>query len=409
MINLLELSEMEHEEQEMVPEILPVDARLSIHGSAKALATLFQSALSIAPAKEIIPNTGYILLEGVEQTEAHASHVKVSATDGERSITLLDSSFSVRLSGAVLVPGSRILDILRMLGEAIVRIDVLGATATLRSGRAVWTISTPPTDAYFPAFSDVDSLELHSLKSEDLLKALELVYPATAKTASRQSLMQVNVSKGSLVACDSVRAHKVGVEGLPKDVNTTLPLKFVESAIKELRATDAEYVEFGTDHSAVVLHFGSNILMSQRLNFQYPDVEHLMLGPALQNDEKLTVQVSELEETIKRVRINADPEYFAIFLSLRQSKGQWSLTVRARDKQGNTSQETMPVEFSGTSLARDIVVNHRYLLDFLSCIGEPEADLMLGESTKTKQAPIYVSNSQFTGSLMLMSPNFVKV
>lgn len=188
MIDLLELSEMEHEDQEMVPEILPVDARLSIHGSAKSLSSLFQSALDVAPLKEIIPNTGYLLIEGVDQTESHASHVKVSATDGERSITLLSSDISVKLSGSVLVPGKRILDILRLVGENSVRIDVLGTTATLRSGRAVWTISTPPTNSYLPNFSNVDDIELHSLDAKALLHALELVYPATAKTAARQSV-----------------------------------------------------------------------------------------------------------------------------------------------------------------------------------------------------------------------------
>lgn len=408
MIDLLELSEMEHEDQEMVPEILPVDARLSIQGSAKSLSSLFQSALDVAPLKEIIPNTGYLLLEGVDQTDSHSSHVKVSATDGERSITLLSSDLSVKLSGSVLVPGKRILDILRLIGENSVRIDVLGTTATLRSGRAVWTVSTPPTNSYLPNFSNVDDIELHSLDAKTLLHALELVYPATSKSAARQSLMQVSVSKGSLTSCDGVRAHKVKVEGLPKGVNTTLPLRFVESAIKELRSSGVETVEFGTDHSAVVLHFGSNILMSQRLNFQYPDVEHLMLGPALSNDETLTVNIAELVETVKRVRVNADPEFYALFLSLRQTKGVWSLTVRARDKEGNTSQETIPVAFEGSSIARDIVVNHRYFLEFLACVGTEEVELKLGESTKTKQAPIYVSNDSFTGSLMLMSPNFVK-
>lgn len=408
MIDLLELSEMESDDAEMVPEILPVDARLAISGSAKTLSSMFQSALDVTPLKEIIPNTGYVQLEGVEQTNTHVEHVKVSATDGERTITLIRSGFSVKLSGSVLVPGKRILDILKLIGENSVRIDVLGTTATIRSGRAVWTVSTPASSAYLPSFSEVSNFEMHTLSAETLLRSLELVYPAIAKTAARQSLMQASVSKGSITSCDGVRAHKVNVDGLPKSVNTTLPLKFVESAIKELRSSSVESVEFGADHSTVVLHFGSNILMSQRLNFQYPDVEHLMLGPALSNDETLAVNVADLVDTVKRVRVNADPEFYAIFLSLRQTKGSWSLTVRARDREGNTSQETLPVSFEGSSIARDIVVNHKYLLEFLTCVGTEDVELKLGESTKTKQAPIYVSNDYFTGSLMLMSPNFVR-
>lgn len=406
-IDLLELSEMEEDDQEMVPEIIPVDARLSVRGNAKIFASLFQSALDVVPSKEIIPNTGYILLEGVSSSLASASHVKVTATDGERTITLISSALSTKLEGSVLVPGRRIFDILKLIGDNDVRIDVLGTSATLRSGRAVWTVSTPPANSHLPTFSDVSSISLHSLKSKVLLESLELVYPAIAKLSSRQSLMQVNVSKGNFTACDGVRVHRVTVEGLPSDVSTTIPLKFVESAIKELRSHDEEYVEFGSDHSAVVIHFGTNILMSQRLNFQYPDVDHLMLSPALTNDETLTIDVSEVSESIKRVRVNADPEFFALFLAIRQSEGSWSLTIRARDREGNTSQETLPVKFEGTQKAMDLTVNHKYLLDFLACL-EGEVSLKLGESTKTKQAPIYATESNFTGSLMQMSPNFVK-
>lgn len=406
MMDLMALVDMENEEEELVPEILPVDARLSVFGDAKVIASLFQSALDVAPLKEIIPNTGYLLFEGVEQTQSAVSHIKVSATDGERTITLINSSPSVKLGGSVLVPGKRILDILRLIGDGQVRIDVLGTTATLRSGRAVWTVSTPPSDSYLPTFSDVEDIPLVLLDAKEFLRALEHVYPAIAKTSARQSLMQVNINKGSLTSCDGVRTHRVVVENLPKGFSTTLPLKFVESSIKELRGYSEEFVQFGSDHSAVVLHLGTNILMSQRLNFEYPDVDHLMLGPALSNDENLTIDVAEVVNAVKRVRVNADPEFYALHLAIRQSQGEWNLTVRARDKEGNTSQETLPVSFDGTS-ARDLTVNHRYFLDFLSCL-DNEATLKLGESTKNKQAPIYASENGFTGSLAMMSPNFVK-
>lgn len=406
MMDLMALAEMEDDETELVPEILPIDARLAVFGDAKILASLFQSALDIAPLKEIIPNTGYLVLEGVEQSIESTSHVKVSATDGERSITLISDSLDVKLGGSVLVPGKRIFDILKLIGENPVRIDILGTTATLRSGRAVWTVSTPPSEAFLPTFSNVDDISLMSIETKSFLNALELVQPAIAKTSARQSLMQVNISKGTLTSCDGVRTHRVAVDGLPKGFSTTLPLKFVESAIKELRSHQEEFIQFGSDHSAVVLHLGTNILMSQRLNFDYPDVDHLMLGPALSNDESLTIDVTEVVSAVKRVRVNADPEFYALHLAIRQSKGEWSLTVRARDKEGNTSQETLPVEFSGTS-ARDLTVNHRYFLDFLSCLNTT-ATLKLGESTKTKQAPIYASENGFTGSLAMMSPSFVK-
>lgn len=406
MIDLLSLSQMEDEDSELVPEILPVDARLSIVGSAQIIVSMLQSALEVVPAKEIIPNTGFILVEGVEATESHISYLRVSSTDGERSIALLNDSIGIKLPGSVLIPGKRLLTILKLVGDGIVRIDVVGTSATIRSGRVVWTVSTPPVDHSLPSFSSVENLEFHTLDAKTLLRSLELVYPAISKSSSRQSLMQVDLSHSAMIACDGVRAHKIRIDSIPSTVKTTIPLRFIETAIKELRSFGEGTVEFGTDKSTVAVNFGKNVLMSQRLNFSYPDVNHLILGPALSNEETLEFDVAELTDTVKRVRVNSDPDFYAIFLSLRTTTGGTTLTVRARDKAGNSSQESFPVNYTGKS-PRELVVNHRHLLDYLSCLTSERATFKLGESTKTKQAPIYVEDETFVGSLMPMAANVV--
>jgi DNA polymerase III sliding clamp (beta) subunit (PCNA family) len=407
MDELLALRDMESDEKELVPEILPVDARLSISGSASALASLFASANAVTPLKEVIPNTSYVLLEAFDQTAKAVSYVQVSATDGERAIAVLDEGFSVRMSGAVLVPGKKISDILKLALADEVRLDVVGTSATIRSGRAIWTVSTPPAELSLPSFASTENIALHTVSTSSLTRALELVYPAVSKTTARQSLMQVEVAKGFVTACDGVRAHRVRVEEFPKSLSTAIPLRFLETALKELKGHSEEYVQFGSDHSTVVFHFGKNILMGQRLNFDYPAVEHLVLGPALSNEESLHVNVEELTGAVRRVRVNADPDFSALFLSLRTTKGVWSLTVRARDTHGNSSQETISAAYEGSATAKDIVVNHKYFLEFLACL-HGDVTLKLGESTKTKQSPIYVEEDTFVGSLMVMAPNFVR-
>jgi DNA polymerase III sliding clamp (beta) subunit (PCNA family) len=404
--DLLDLSEMEDEEEELVPEILPVDARLAISGSAKALSALIQSAVDIAPMKEIISNTSYVRIQAFSKNSKHVSYVQVSATDGERSIAVLDDSMKIRLAGSVLIHGKKLLDVLRLVPEDTIRLDVLGTSLTVRSGRAVWTLSTPPSEYDLPDFANVDDIPLHTVKSADLLEALSLVLPAVSKTQARHSLMQAEVANRQITACDGIRAHRVTIPDLPKEFSTTLPLRFIESAIKELRAHSDEDVQIGSDNSTVVLRFSRDSLISQRLNFDYPSVNHLLLGPALANEESLTLNVKDLMDTVKRVRVNADPDYSALYLSVR-GEGEATVAVRARDKNGNSSQEVLEAEFDGKK-ARDIVVNHRYLTEFLACIEFDTCTLKLGESTKSKQAPIYVETEKFTGSLMPMAPAFVK-
>ena len=398
MTDLLALSERE---DDLVPEILPVDARLSFTAQSHSLVALLTSAVDVTPTKEIIPNTTYVLLEAYDER----NEIEISATDGERAITVVAPAI-VRMSGSTLVPGKRMLDILKLAGDTV-RIDVIGLTATIRSGRAVWSVTTPAVDATLPVFPAVD-VQWWPVPRPELLHALELALPAVARSTARQSLMQAEISKSSILSCDGVRAHKVVIPGLAKDFKTTVPLRFIESAIKELRGSLHETAYLWTDHSTVALALGKNRLYSQRLNFDFPAVNHLMLGPALQNEEKLSVSREELVGAVRRVRVNADPEYSAIFLSIRQVKGQWGLIVSARDKSGNASQETISASYEGPASSKDIALNHRYLLEFLSCMPNSTIELRLGESTKTKQAPIYYESEEFVGSLMVMAPNFVR-
>jgi DNA polymerase III sliding clamp (beta) subunit (PCNA family) len=400
MTDLLALSELEDEN--LVPEILPVDIRLSVSTQAHVLISLFSSAQAIVPSKEILPYTTYVSFEALDK------HIRVSSTDGERSVAVLSDVAVVRMPGSALLEGKRVLDILKLVEQETVRIDVIGTTATIRSGRALWTLSTPPVHATLPSPASVDDIQFHSVDRDDMLNALELALPAVARSSARQALMQAEISKGFIISCDGARAHKVRVDGLEPSLNTTLPLRFIETMIRELKATEQKTIRLGSNDSAVVLHFGKTILMTQRMSFEFPAVNHLVLGPALLNDEHLLVDRASLISTLRRVRVNADPEYLAVVLSVRNSKDAWILTVSARDRAGNASQEQIPVSYNGPEKSKSIVVNHKYLLDFLSCIQEDEVDFRLGTSTKTKQAPLYYESERFVGSLQPMMPNVVK-
>lgn len=402
MTDLLDLSERE---DELVPEIMPVDARLSFSAQAHTLVSLFSSAMEVIPPREIIPHTTYARVVCSEDEKK----VEISATDGERAISL-EGPALVRMSGEALLPAKRMLDILRLAPENTVRVDVIGSTATIRSGRAVWTVQTPHTEATLPVFTPEygDQWQWANVERAELLNALELVLPAVARTTARQSLMQAEISKSQITSCDGVRAHRMTVHSLDKSFKSTLPLKFIETSIKELRASEEENVTLRSTHSTVILTIDTTSLYSQRLHFDFPAVNHLVLGPALQNEERLTVSRRELISSIRRVRVNADPEYLAIFLSIHSSKDGWNLIIRARDRDGNASQESIEVTYEGPDTRKDLALNHRYLLDFLACMEGDEVELRLGEATKAKQSPLYYESEGFVGSLMVMAPNFIR-
>lgn len=407
MADLQALAEMESDDSELIPEIVALDARLSISAEVEKLIPLFAAVAAIAPAKEIIPGTSYVMLEGVDATATSVSYVRASATDGDRSLAVIEDSVTVHLAGAVLMPGKKILDILRLINADKVRIDVLGSAVMIRAGRAQWSVQTPKINN-LPPFADVSNVELHPVDRKDFITALETVQKSAAKSSARMSLMQAELKQSKLTTCDGSRVHRVQLSDIPKAIHTTIPMNLLDSAIRELRTLEDDTFLFGANKSTVVFHMGRNVLMGQKLTLEYPNVDHLMLEPAMLNSEELTLDPKELAATVKRVRINADPEFMAIILTVRQIKGVWNVVISARDKNGNASQEVMPVSYVGPDSEKEIVVNHKFLTEFLDCIHVDEITFKLGHSTKNKQAPVLASSGNFTGVLMPMAANLIK-
>lgn len=399
---LLALANMESEDKELIPDILPVDTRLSVQGSASALAEVLSSAAAVAPAKEVIPGTGFVQLEA---EDGDSPVLRFSATDGFKSVVKVMDNIVVHLSGSALLPGKRLLDILKLSGDNV-RLDVFHTHAVVRSGRAVWNIQLP-TSQNLPPLPDVDDIELHPVGRVYFGVALVNAQRAIAKSSARLALRQILVSKGHLIGCDAARLHKLPT-GLPKSFSTTLPAGFVETLITELRASKDETFYLGSNKSTVVAKIGNDYITGQRLTSEYPNVEHLMLEPAMLNNETLSVPVFELTQAVTRVRVSADPDLAGVTLAVRQIKGNWTLLVSATDKTGNASQEVIPgIEFTGEK-GREETVNFTYLLDFLRCLSATGVvTFRLGTSTKTKVSAIYTESEDFVGVLMPISPSFM--
>ena len=153
MTSLLELVEQETDDIELIPEILPVDARVAISGQVSEMIELFDRAVAIVPTKPVIANTEYVLLETFDASTLQVAHTQVSATDGERCIAALNDTLKISMFGSVLLPGKKVRDILKLAPQPTAQLVVLGNTATIRSGRAVWTIQTPVGDT-LPPFPD---------------------------------------------------------------------------------------------------------------------------------------------------------------------------------------------------------------------------------------------------------------
>lgn len=405
---------MESLDTEFVPEILPVDARLSLRGPVAVFIKLFERAASVTPTKEVILGTGYALLEAFQTSATEVSHVRITATDGDQTVSVVVDGVTVLMEGAVLVPGKKFLDILKLAPTAEVKIEVLGNTATLRSGRAQWTVQTPVGDS-LPPLPNVDSIELQEVLRVPFLKALVVARASASSTSARSSLMQVQLRSSAITGCDGGRLHRQRIEDFPADIDMTIPIKVVDELIRQLKVSTSPYLSLGSNDYHLVFRIEQDSIIAQRLLVAFPDVENLLLGPAFSNQNTLTVDTTELAAVVSRIRVNADPDYSAIFLALIPGKldtagsQSWLLAVRAKDRNGNSSQEVIECQYVGSGKSRELCVNHRYLSEFLSSYPDVEAVFKLGDDTKSIRYPLFLEDevSGFTGFVQQMNPAYL--
>lgn len=409
MSDILDLANMQSEDEELVPEILSVDARLAIRGSVSVIAQLFERAASVAPKKEIIDGTAFSLLEAFSASPGNAAYARITATDGDQTLTVSLDGIQVLMEGAALIPAKKVHDILKLAPTDTVKIEVLGNSALIRSGRAQWTVQTPVGDS-LPSTPDVDSIKRHTVPRTPLMRALAVARKAANSSTTRPALQQVQIRNQTVTGLDGGRLHRADLQGLHKDVQLDIPVKVVDELLRALLKSDAEYVEIGGDSKNLVFQVDEDRLAAQRMLVSFPDVEGLLLKPAFSNTHSLTLPRQALYAAVKRVRVNSDPDHAGIFLSLVKGAeaDTWGVSVRSRDKIGNTAQEVVEADWLGDLKAFEICVNHKHLMDLLECATGDTIEFKLGKDTKTTKNPIYTEGNGLTAFIQQMRPDWLQ-
>lgn len=388
MPTLLELAELEPDDSELVPEILPVDARLAFEGIVSEFEQLVSQAVAIAPSKELLEGSSFIQLEALESSE-----VRVLASDGEQTVSTSNKNLKVRKEGHALLPGKKLLEILRKAPSDTFTFLVMANTARITIGRARWTLQTPSGDV-LRHLPDLSASMWYQMPSIPLLKALAATRRAVAVTGSRAALQQVAIMDGSVIACDGARLHKKQIPDFPENLKINIPTKSIDELIKLLRSVAGEDVSISSSKNLLAIKTGNTVLVSQRLLLPFPDVESMMLSPAMMNKQSLVFNVSEFQDALNRVRVNSDPEYSSVFLSVvKPSSEDWALSISARDRYGNAAQEIIAAQWGGTE-SQKFCFNHHYLSDLLISYARSEVELLMGVDTKVKKSPLFLNDAE---------------
>jgi DNA polymerase III subunit beta len=347
---------------------------------------LAKRASTVVPSREFQP-----VLKNFLITVAPAS-LHVLATDLELSVLAFSPSVTTSFpeglaKAAVTIPAKRLLAILQEAPDGEVEISVSGDLATVRAGTASWALKLNSDASDYPEIPDIEGCEFHEVKRKAFLDALLAVRYAVSRKGTNPKFMQVSIAPGTdkifrVVASDSSRFAQVPLPGFPEEIR--IPAAGTPSAVDELArmlaASQAETVMVARSGLHLIFKVDSTVLVASMLHHEYPDVDKLLLAPALQNQDKLTVDRRELITALRRVRINADGTTHAIGLMLETG----SLTVFSRDTIQNVARETIAAHWEGPK--RQLVVNHEYLESMLTAHPSASCSFYLGKDTGKRKS-----------------------
>jgi DNA polymerase III subunit beta len=363
------------------------------------LAALASRAGSVVPSRDILP------ILRCFRVQAGDGMLSFTASDLELTITAGTQAVSCTGAGTAYIPARRLSDLLKEADDGDVSVAVSGRDATVTCGSANWSLKLARGDDW-PEAVTADEAEMHDVPCKAFLDALSLARYAAGRDGGRPNMMQADISPGSdglrrITASDGSRFQQVQLRSFPLDMQ--IPVAAVDELVKLLRDCEAELIQAGATEHALVFRAGDDTLTAGKLMAKFPDIQKLLLRPALENKHVLQVSRAELIGAIRKARIAADEETSAIALLLEKG----SLTVVARDKFGNTADCQIAAGWDGGE--RQVVINHQFLTQLLDAYQAADVTLRLGDDKAKKKAPVLLDDPEagFTGVIQVMIDNLV--
>jgi len=309
--------------------------------------------------------------------------ILLRAEGGELSLAATDMEISLRASlpaetgdsGAVVVPGRLLVDIVRLLppGEVTIEHGAEEGIARLTCGPASYGLHTYSADD-FPRLPDVDGGGRFTVERGAFLDTVGKVGRSASRDESRPVLTGVLVrfEEGKLVmaATDSYRlsVKETPLEGGPgQELEAIVPARALGELARIAQGATSDELEIGVQENQVVFGIAGVWLTARRIDGQFPNYKQLIPESF---EAVVEVPREEFLDVVRRTSLMAQRKSP---LRLRFDEGE--LTVSAQTQDVGDAAESLPVSYSGDVL--EIGFNAEFLRDGLESVTDERARLKL--------------------------------
>lgn len=345
---------------------------MEFSADTRSLAEALDQIQEAVERKSTIPILSHVLVE------ACANGVKLAATDLEVGIRTFCPA-QVRTPGSTAVPARRLLEIVRSLPEADVRVRALeNHWVQVNAGRSVFKLAALAKDN-FPALPDVPKA-LAEVPAGVLAGLIDRTAFAISNEESRYTLngalLVLKPNSVEMVATDGHRlplaARDAEIAGLKSDERLLIPKRALAGLRRLANAQQSDNpIHIAKDDSHLFFTAGDSILISRMLSGQFPNYEAV-----LPKDHTITatLDAGALRESLRRVALLASEQTHAVCLAL--DSGRLTLTTSGGDT-GEAS-ETLDAAFTGAPLR--IGFNASFLLDMLGVVKSGDIEIGLKDA-----------------------------
>ncbi len=305
------------------------------------------------PAKTTLPILSNILLE------ATRDGIRLSGTDLDIAVSTMVPA-SVDQEGAITLPARKLVEIVRELPSAAIRLTASGEQrVTIECGRSRFRLLGLPREE-FPAFPAVKFDAAWRASTKDLHKLITHVAFAASTEESRPILngvlWELRPERMRMVATNGHRLARMEVPTAAGSAQADLivPPKALEQ-IRRLFTPDEE-VEIARSENHLGFRTAKTQVYTRLIEGPYPNYEQVI---PRENDKAMTADKAALGAALRRMSIVASDQTHRIRMAF--ANGTCKLSVQTPDL--GEAQEELTVSYEGDPL--EIGFNASYLLEIL--------------------------------------------
>jgi DNA polymerase-3 subunit beta len=314
------------------------------------------------PAKTTLPILSNILLEATKDG------IRLSGTDLDIAVSTTVNA-SVEQEGAITLPARKLVEIVRELPSAPIRLTASGEQrVTIECGRSRFRLLGLPREE-FPAFPSVKFEGGWRTSSKELQKLISHVAFAASTEESRPILngvlWELRPERMRMVATNGHRLARMDVPTSETQGASQADLIVPPKALDQIRRlfdTD-ETVEIARSENHLGFRTSSTQIFTRLIEGPYPNYEQVI---PRENDKASTADKAALTAALRRMSIVASDQTHRIRMAF--ANGSCKLSVQTPDL--GEAQEELNVSYEGDPL--EIGFNAAYLLEILKYIPTDE-------------------------------------